>query len=182
MNESLHTSDEGLELIRKDEGLCLTLNNDVDGNCQIGRGHLVHLGPIDGRPAEAVFAVGITEAGAEDLYRADVRKDGELMVQSLVHVPLTQSQYDGLVSFTYNEGAERLRDSTLLRKLNAGDYQAVPDELRKWVYGDGKKLGGLVLRRAAEAELFARDLAKAAGLAAGAPTVDVNTNQKGVSA
>jgi lysozyme len=58
------------------------------------------------------------------------------------------------VSFTYNEGAGRLQTSTLLMVLNAGDYAAVPAEFKEWVFGGGKKLPGLVTRRAAEAAMF----------------------------
>jgi lysozyme len=71
-----------------------------------------------------------------------------------VTVPLTQGQYDALVSFTYNEGAGRLQSSTLLKDLNAKEYGAVPGQLAEWVYGGGVKLPGLVTRRAAEARSF----------------------------
>jgi lysozyme len=53
----------------------------------------------------------------------------EHAVEHLVTVPLGQAQYDALVSFTYNEGAERLQTSTLLQALNAVNYAAVPAEL-----------------------------------------------------
>lgn len=58
-----------------------------------------------------------------------------------------------LIDFTFNLGAGQLRASTLRRKVNAGDWQAVPAELAKWVKGGGKVLPGLVKRRAAEALL-----------------------------
>jgi lysozyme len=58
-----------------------------------------------------------------------------------------------LIDFTFNLGAGQLRASTLRRKVNAGDWQAVPDELRKWVKGGGRVLPGLVRRREAEAAL-----------------------------
>jgi lysozyme len=64
----------------------------------------------------------------------------EHAVEHLVTVPLSQGQYDGLVSFSYNEGAGRLQTSTLLKELNAGKYAAVPAELLKWEFGDGVKL------------------------------------------
>jgi GH24 family phage-related lysozyme (muramidase) len=78
----------------------------------------------------------------------------ELAVEHLVTVPLTQGQYDALVSFTYNEGAGRLQSSTLLKDLNVGDYVTVPNQLMAWVFGGGVKLPGLETRREAEVALF----------------------------
>ncbi len=66
-------------------------------------------------------------------------------------VPLTQNQFDALTSFTYNTGEGAFSRSTLLKQLNAGNYNAVPGEMGKWVYGGGRRLQGLVNRRAAEA-------------------------------
>jgi len=59
-----------------------------------------------------------------------------------VTVPLTQAQYDSMVSFSYNEGAGRLQSSRLPRNLNAKDYAAAPGQLAEWVYGGGVKLPG----------------------------------------
>src|SRR5688572_11366779 len=75
-------------------------------------------------------------------------------VTSLVKVPLKQHQFDALVSFAYNCGVGNLRSSTLLRKLNAGDYNAAALEFHRWNRSNGKVLQGLVRRRAAEALLF----------------------------
>jgi lysozyme len=81
-------------------------------------------------------------------------------VENLVKVTLTQGQYDGLVSFTYNEGAGRLQSSTLLKVLNAGDDAAVPVKLMRWVFGGGEKLPGSVARRTIEAALFNKEVGK----------------------
>ncbi len=83
-------------------------------------------------------------------------------VESLVKVPLLQCQFDALVSFAYNVGsdididtiAEGLGDSTLLKKLNAGNYVGAADEFPKWNKAKGKVLNGLVKRRAAERAMF----------------------------
>lgn len=75
---------------------------------------------------------------------------------SLVKVALNQHQRDALISFTFNLGQGNLRDSTLLKKLNAGDYGAVPAELDKWIKAGGRTLPGLVKRRAGEGALFAQ--------------------------
>jgi lysozyme len=66
----------------------------------------------------------------------------------------SQSQFDALVSFTYNVGAGNLRSSTLLRKHKAGDYAGAANEFRKWNRAGGRVLRGLTRRRAAEAKLY----------------------------
>ena len=78
----------------------------------------------------------------------------EKYVDNLVEVPLTQNQFDALVAWTFNLGPTNLSESTLLKKLNAGDYDSVPDEMRRWNKAGGKVLDGLVRRREAEAQLF----------------------------
>lgn len=75
-------------------------------------------------------------------------------VKRYVTVPLTQNQFDALVDFAYNCGAQNLRTSTLLKKLNAGDYNGAAEQFIYWIYGGGKKLPGLVKRRMAERSLF----------------------------
>lgn len=75
-------------------------------------------------------------------------------VRHLVRVVLTGNQTVALTDFTYNEGAWNLGRSTLLKLLNAGDYAGAAEQFGVWVYGSGKKLGGLVRRRAAERGLF----------------------------
>ncbi len=70
-----------------------------------------------------------------------------------VKVPLTDNQLTALTSFTYNVGEANLKSSTLLKKLNAGDYEGACKELPRWVYAKGIKLPGLVKRRQAEMEL-----------------------------
>jgi len=158
----LSISDAGLEFITGHEGLRLELYNDPAGHATIGVGHLVHLGPIDGRASEAPFADGITEAQAMDLLREDV-STAEDAVRRLVDVPLNQNQFDALVSFTFNLGEGNLASSTLLRRLNEGDYAAVPGELNRWVNADGQQLPGLVRRRAEEGELFTTPVGDTSG-------------------
>jgi lysozyme len=75
-------------------------------------------------------------------------------VNRYVAVPLKQSQFDALVDFAYNAGAQNLRTSTLLKKLNAGDYQGAANEFPRWNMGGGVVLRGLVKRRDAEKQLF----------------------------
>jgi len=95
----------------------------------------------------------ITKERAEELLREDVKRF-EGYVDRLVKVPLTQGQYDALVSFVYNLGPGALERSTLLDQLNRGDYDSAAEQFGRWVFAGGKTLAGLVRRRAAERALF----------------------------
>lgn len=95
----------------------------------------------------------VTKEQAEALLRKTV-SGFERSVKSLVAVPLNQNQYDAMVSFTYNVGVGALKRSTLLKKLNAGDYQGAADELLRFTKANGKVLDGLVKRREKERTLF----------------------------
>jgi lysozyme len=74
-------------------------------------------------------------------------------------VSLNQGQYDALVDFTYNLGPAALQGSTLLRKLNAGDYAGAAAEFPKWCHAGRAVLPGLVTRRARERAMFEGDAA-----------------------
>lgn len=67
---------------------------------------------------------------------------------------LGDTQLAAIADFAYNLGVGRLRGSTLRKKINAGDIEGASRELGKWVYGGGRKLRGLVLRREAERKLL----------------------------
>jgi lysozyme len=75
-------------------------------------------------------------------------------VLRLIAVPLTQGQFDALVSFTFNLGSGALQRSTLRRKVNREEHDDVPAELMKWVWAGGSKLKGLVKRRKAEVLIY----------------------------
>lgn len=147
----MYISKQGLELIKKFEGLRLKAYKCPSGIWTIGYGHTKGVYP----------GMTITEELADKFLVDDIWYF-ERDVESLVKVPLTQGQFDALVSFAFNVGSdiddddipEGLGDSTLLKKLNSGDYAGAADEFPKWVYSRGKKLKGLVRRRAAERELF----------------------------
>lgn len=102
----------------------------------------------------------ITKEEAELRLREDLRT-AEADVKRYVTVPLTQGQYDALVSFVFNLGAGNFRSSTLLKKLNQGLYNDVPEQIMRWnkarVGGKLTVLNGLTRRRAAEAAIFSRD-------------------------
>lgn len=77
----------------------------------------------------------------------------ESAIGRCVKVPLSQSEYNALTAFAFNVGAEAFCSSTLVKKLNAGDYAGACQELRRWVYVDGRRVQGLVNRREAEYRL-----------------------------
>lgn len=99
----------------------------------------------------------ITSAQADALFLEDLKKY-EDAVNRLVKVDLTQNQFDALVSFVYNLGETAFAKSTLLKRLNAGQYAGVPEQFVRWnkarVKGKLVPLRGLTRRRAAEAALF----------------------------
>ncbi|AOM40593.1 lysozyme [Xenorhabdus hominickii] len=75
-------------------------------------------------------------------------------IQQLVKVPLKQRQFDALCSFIFNLGINNFAHSTLLQKLNAGDYQGAAGEFLKWDRADGLELSGLRMRRESEQKMF----------------------------
>lgn len=116
----------------------------------IGYGHT----DAAGEPKYAATkSLVLTEAAATEILRRDLQKYADA-VSKAVKVPLTDNQFDALVSWCYNVGPGAVAGSTLVRKLNAGDYAAVPSELAKWNKAVGKTLNGLTRRRTAEAALF----------------------------
>lgn len=95
-----------------------------------------------------------TPADCEARLSADLKQAGAEVTRQITH-PLTQEQYDALVSFTFNVGEGNLQKSTLRRMVNAGRCEDAVREFSRWVYAGGVKLKGLAARRAREAEKFA---------------------------
>ena len=93
----------------------------------------------------------ISQEEGEALLAKDLRRF-ERGVHRLCPVPLTQGQYDALVSFSFNTGS--LSVSTLRKKLLRGDYEGAANEFPRWVFAGGRRLAGLVRRREAERALF----------------------------
>ncbi len=152
----MKTSDRGIALIKHHEGVRLAAYPDPAHGWSvptIGVGHTSAAGP------PAVYkGMKITQAGADAILRQDLAKF-ERYVTDAVKVPLSQNEFDALVSFTFNLGPGNLRSSTLLRKLNAGDRAGAADEFLKWTKAGGKTLPGLVKRREAERALFRAPIA-----------------------
>ncbi len=161
-------SEEGFKFIAREEAVRTKVYQDAAGKPTIGIGHLltpdeVESGVLVIEGEEIPYQGGITEEQAYALFRQDLARF-EKAVNDSVEVPLKQNQFDTLVSFCFNVGAGRpggagkkplgFRGSTLLRLLNQGDYDAVPGELAKWTISGGRRVKGLVRRRAREAAVW----------------------------
>lgn len=142
----MKTSQAGIDLIKRFEGLELTAYPDPGTGGEpwtIGYGHTGGVKPGD----------KVTEAEAEEILRQDLRKF-EDCVNAYVAVPITQGQFDALVSFAFNVGCGALKSSTLLRLLNNGDSEAAAQQFIRWNKAAGRVLAGLTRRREAERDLF----------------------------
>jgi lysozyme len=139
----MKTSLKGIALIKEYEGLRLGAYLCSAGVLTIGYGHT-------GGVKEGDL---ITEQKAEQLLQDDLKKF-ENGVLRLVRVPLTQNQFDALVSFAFNLGVGNLGKSTLLKMLNDRDYKGAAGQFIRWNKAAGKELAGLTRRRIAESELF----------------------------
>lgn len=133
----------GLAGLQTFEGFSATPYWDHKGY-SIGFGHLI-------KPGENLTYV--TREQAAELLRVDLA-ESEDAVRSRVTVPLSQGQFDALTSFTYNLGAGAFGGSTLLRLLNAGDYEGAAAEFSRWVYASNTVQPALVARREAEKGWF----------------------------
>ncbi|MGO4378059.1 lysozyme [Pseudoduganella sp. RAF19] len=125
-------------------------NGDLPGGTwTIGYGTIVD---VNGHPVTPMTP-SITEDEATGLLRRDMlgaAKD----VRQRVQVKLQVCQAAALISWTYNLGAGNLSKSTMLTRLNSGDYKGVSAEMRKWINQEGRPLVGLLRRRWAEAAIF----------------------------
>ena len=142
-------SEKGLSMIERFEGCLLKASNKLDGVWTIGYGQT---GSYYGKRVRRGMTT--TKAEAHAWLRDHSIKTYEDAVTQAVKVPLNQHQFDALVSFAYNVGVGALKQSTALRKLNAGDYAGAADALTMWTKCNGKVLAGLVRRRKEERALF----------------------------
>ena len=137
-------TNEGINLIKKFEGLRLEAYLCPAGVWTIGYGHTkgVKKGQV------------ITQLEADNLLKEDL-SSFEKGVTSLIKSNINQNQFDSLVSFAYNLGLANLKNSTLLKKVNSNpNDRTIVDEFLKWIYAGGKPLEGLKRRRQAEAYLY----------------------------
>jgi lysozyme len=98
----------------------------------------------------------ITKRQADVLLREDLEMFSA-QLHRVIKVPVTQNQYDALLSLCYNIGIGNFKKSTLLKLLNASDYNGAANEFSKWRKAKGKILNGLVTRRKLERKLFLKE-------------------------
>jgi len=146
--DEMHVSPSGVDLICNFEGLELKAYDDGVGVWTIGYGTTKYPNGIRVKKGDTCT---LDQAKA---YMQNDLKAFEQTVNSAIKVPLNQNQFDALVSLAYNIGATAFKKSTLVKRLNEGNYNAAANQFDLWVNAGGKRMQGLVNRRAAERTLF----------------------------
>lgn len=146
----MQISQKGLDLIKEFEGFSSKPYRDVAGVPTIGWGSTYYK---DGKKV-TMSDKPITEDEANSLLAYIANKDFGSFINNLVKIELNQNQFDALVSFCYNLGIGNFKSSTLLKKINQGDFKGASEEFIKWNKAGGKTLDGLTRRRQKEKELF----------------------------
>lgn len=141
-------SKAGINLITSFEDLKLDAYDDGTGTWTIGFGTTVYPDGIRVKQGDHC-----TVEQAKSFFQHDLKRF-QAGVNNAVRVVLSQNQFDALVSLSYNIGQNAFNNSTLLKCLNAGDYQAAADQFLVWNKGGGQILKGLVRRREVERALF----------------------------
>lgn len=147
----MRLSEAGLAAVRRREGVRLEMYRDSAGLPTIGVGHLLtkdelRSGKIRVLDRWVPWHEGLSPCAADDLLRRDIEW-ATIAVDTGVTVALTQAQFDTLVSFAFNVGATAFQESSLLRRLNGGDYAGVPAWLKRWIHSAGQVDPVLVARR-----------------------------------
>ena len=161
----MHISDKGLALIKRFEGFSPDVYVCSGGRRTIGYGHVIRRISPECPPGSAEHRLHqalhddtpLSEEDASDLLHQDCRV-AERALRRHIRVFLLQHRFDALVSWVFNLGGGTLQASTLRRVINRGHHDRVPSEMCRWVYADGRRLVGLVRRRAAEARMYAGDV------------------------
>ena len=139
----MQTSRTGIELLKHFEGCELKAYQDSVGVWTIGYGHTK--GIYEG--------LEITQSEAEKMLQDELPEYEGYVTDKVVPL-LQQHEYDALVCWVYNLGPTNLSSSTMLKKLNAGEFKEVPFQMKRWDKAGGQPLLGLTRRRNAEALLF----------------------------
>ena len=145
----MKVSDKCINMIKHHEGFVRKPYQDPIGLWTVGVGHLIG----DGKKLPKEWNKEFTDEEVDNILCEDLERF-EIGIQRLTKVSLKQSQFDALVSFSFNVGLGNFQSSTLRSKLNRGDYEGASNEFPKWRKAGGKILKGLVKRRADERNLF----------------------------
>ena len=162
----MNLSDNGINVLKQLEGCVkngdrhiiyddktgkpLKNNQTLPRGATIGYGHLIK--------ANEDFAAGLTENQATDLLRQDI-KFAESAVNKYIHVPITQNQYDALVIFAFNIGANNFANSSVVKYINNPNFTSLKYPTLKsawaaWNRSNGQEMPGLTIRRSKELELY----------------------------
>lgn len=141
----MRISDMGIDLLKHFEGFAARPYRCPAGKLTAGYGHVL-------QPGEEGLCP-LTEEEAGNLLRWDVQCI-ENYIQNMVLAGLQQSQWDAVACLAYNIGVGALKKSTLLIKINKGDFLGAAGEFERWIFAGGRVLPGLVRRRKAEKQLF----------------------------
>ncbi len=139
----MQISEKGLKALKRHEGLSLTAYRCPANIWTIGYGHTRGV-----KPGDVITAEQATQFLLEDLAPVYIT------IESNVKVSLTQGQFDALCSFIFNCGTSAFVRSTLLKKLNAGDYKGAANQFMRWNKAAGRVSLGLDVRRASEKSMF----------------------------
>jgi GH24 family phage-related lysozyme (muramidase) len=123
-------TDIGAQMLTNREGVRLVPYNDSRGHATVGIGHLIHHGPVTAAD-KTKWTLPNREA-AVALFRKDLSASYEPAVEDCVKVPLSDNQFDALVSLCYNIGVNGFKNSTVVKRLNAGDYLAAATAFMMW--------------------------------------------------
>ena len=141
---TLSLSSAGLIAITQFEGFSNKVYIPIEGDVPTaGYGHT---GPDVDRLSVGTY---ITKEQALQ-WLAEDTQEAQDAIKRCVHVPLSQNEFDAYSSFVYNLGSTKFCNSTLVKKLNSGDYYGACKELHRWVYAQGRVIKGLEARRKME--------------------------------
>ena len=142
-------SSRGLELIKDFEGFSSSAYLDVVNIPTIGWGNTFY---EDGTKVK--LGDQISKTDALKLLEVVANRDFADKIFPSIKVKVTQSQFDAMVSLAYNIGTGAFLKSTLLKKVNAGDFAGAGEEFLRWNKANGKEVLGLTRRREREKQLF----------------------------
>lgn len=155
----MKTSTTGIQMIMQLEGAIPDVYRDAVGLPTIGVGHLLSQDEISSGKIElsdgAVLDIR-QPLSYSDMHRLlmDDLTSREAAVVAAINVPLMQNQFDALVSFCFNVGNRAFTRSTLVKKINAGEWENIPEQFRRWNKAGGRVIEGLVNRRETEIAMF----------------------------